>query len=621
MGQLGRLALSRAAAPGGRDGWWVALGLLGLTVSMLWPGLVAGSDAFIGDPQTDVIRGLWGLSVTARSAMPPNALLFTREMNFPFGGWALILPWTSSVLLAPLQPVLGPIIAWNVANVLWLWGTAFGAAALVRRRSGSWAAGLVAGGALIGQPMVLQALADGTPEHLNWGPALICLWAIEGLIATPSARWAAGVALLGGAVALDSPYQAVFVAILAIPRLPALLGALGGAAPRRAAQTLLAGILATGLVGLALWALFSQFTTRVGAASDIVGDRQGNAVSLARWWRFEAGLFSTRDVSLVPTAIPVRMLVPALALAALDLRRAWGALIAAVVLLSLALGQGIDQAPALRSWWGATGEAVAAGSAWINDVLYDIPGPSIIRFPRRALVPTAVAVLVAGGLGWGRIEGWLRWKLGPSRWFQRAALVLGLGLSVLGSLAGRQLVRFDESFPLTRPPKLPFAEWIREHEVSGAVALLPEQRASRAFTERHALPVFAELGDALRSADHLYIQVVHGQPQVSFPQLLTFAPRSRTPRARGLLEDWNSLSYPATVGVPATPGAVNESDDARRAPGLKLMIDEGLRFLVLDAALYGETERVIMRRHLQGHIQEERYFEDGSGVLVIVLKP
>ena len=613
--------MSRAAAPGGRDGWWVALGLLGLTLSMLWPGLVAGGEAFIGDPQTDVIRGLWGLSVTARSAVPPNAVLFTREMNFPFGGWALILPWTSSLLLAPLQPLLGPLRAWNIGNVLWLWGTAFGAAALVRRRSGSWAAGLVAGGALIGQPMVLQALADGTPEHLNWGPALLCLWAIEGLIARPSARWSAGVAVLGGAVALDSPYQAVFVGILALPRLPDLLIALRRAAPRRAAEVVGAGVLASALVGLALWGLFSQFSARVGAAADLVGDRQGNAVSLARWWRFEAGLFPKRDVSLVPAAIPVRVLLPALAFAALDLRRGRATLIAAVVLLSLALGQGLDQTSVLRGWLGEAGVLLSQASVALNDVVYDIPGPSIIRFPRRALVPAAVAVLIAGGLGWGRLEGWLRWMIGPSRWLQRVLLVVGLGLGVLASLAGRRLVGFDDSFPLTRPPKLAFADWIREHEVSGAVALIPEQRASRAFTERHALPVFADLGDALRSADHLYIQVVHGQPQVSFPQLLTFAPRDRTPRARALLEDWNSLSYPATVGVPATPGAVNETDDARRAPGLKLMIDQGLRFVVLDAALYGEPERVVLRRHLKGHILEERYFDEGSGVIVIVLKP
>lgn len=610
-----------------RAGWWAALGLLGLSLWMLWPGLVEGDQAFIGDPQTDAIRGLWGLSLTARSAVPPNALLFTREMNFPFGGWALILPWTSSLLLAPLQPVFGPIVAWNVGNLLWLWGTAFGAAALVHRRSGSWAAGLVAGGALIGQPMVLQALADGTPEHLNWGPALLCLWAIEGLIGKPTAPRAAAVAALGGAVALDSPYQAVFVAILALSRAPVLVGALRRLAPRRAAEVVGAGLLVCGLLGLALWALFSQFSQqshfagRVGAAADLLGDRKGNAVSLARWWRYEAGLFPKRDVSLVPAAIPVRVLVPALAFAALDLRRARGTLVAAIVLFSLALGQGLDQTAAVRGWWGEAGVALLSASSWLNDVLYDIPGPSIIRFPRRALVAVAVAALVAGGLGWGRLEGWLKVRLGPSRALQGALLALGLGVGVLGAKAGRQLVGFDGSFPLTRPPTLAFAEWIRDHEVRGAVALLPEQRASKTFTERHALPVFADLGAALRSADHLYIQVVHGRPQVSFPQLLTFAPRGRTPRARALLEDWNSLSYPATVGVPATPGAVNESDDARRAPGLKLMIDEGLRFLVLDAALYGEPERVVLRRHIQGHILEERAFDDGSGVLVFVLKP
>ena len=41
--------MSRAAAPGRRDGWWVALGLLGLTLSMLWPGLITGGEAFIGE--------------------------------------------------------------------------------------------------------------------------------------------------------------------------------------------------------------------------------------------------------------------------------------------------------------------------------------------------------------------------------------------------------------------------------------------------------------------------------------------------------------------------------------------------------------------------------------------
>jgi hypothetical protein len=639
LGLLAAAAVEVASAPARRRsalaaiaGWaWARLGtdprealvvaaaLLLLAALTLAPGLADLNTALIGDPGGDNLRGLWGLELVRHSLVPPNAALFSREFNFPFGGWALILPYASSVAAAPLGLLISPVARWNLAVLLWLWSTGFGMAAWVRTRSGSWSAGLAAGGVLMGQPMLLHAIADGTPEHLGFGTMLATLCVLELLIRRPSALRAALIGLVGGLVALDSPYQAIFLALLALERGPLTALRLRRFGGSGALVVVLVGLLCAGLAVGGLWALYGQFPAAGAAGEGLAANRAGNAVNLVHWWRLEQGRYPIRDPSLVPAALAVWTMVPAALLGLWGGLRSSLTLLTALLLAVLALGVGAELAAPLSGWLGGAGAALAqAIDAW-NGQLYALPGISSVRFPRRFLVPAAMALLVAAGVGWAAIEEDLRRGRGPA--LRAALLGLGFVIALVGGQEGQRVMGLQHPFPRTVLPAVAAMDFIAAHPEPGAVALLPEKRASRRALQRHELPVFGGLDAALGGAAPLYLQVLHGRPQVGFPALLTLAPRERTPRARGLLEDWDQLANPATLGEPPPVSATRPEDDGRRAVGLDLLLREGLRFLVLDDALYAETERAALRRQLGAHLAEEQVFDDGTGLRVIVLRP
>jgi hypothetical protein len=609
----------RPLPPEPRRALLTGLLLLAFTVGLLSPGLADLGGTLIGDPQSDTIRGLWGLDTVRRSMVPPNAWLFTREMNFPFGGWALILPYASSVLLSPLLWAFGPMAGWNLAVLGWLWMTAMGMATWVRARTGSWAAGLGCGAALLGQPMLLAAVAEGTPEHFAFGGLLFALAALEHARRAPSGRAAAGAALLGALVALESPYQAVYLVVFALPALPGLLAALKRQPWPVRLRALGAGLLVSALaIGLLAW-LFTTFSAQMGAVGDLAAQRSSNSVDLVRWWQLEHRPALTRDPTLPPTAIPSLLLGGALLLALPGLRRGWVGLLPGLLFLGLSLGEGTAHEAVFEGWLGGPGRAFGEGLTAFNRHLYDLPGLLIIRFPRRLLVPAAIGLLLAAGEGLAALER--RLPPGPPSLRRAGPLALCGLLGLLGLGVGARAALFWRDFPKLTPPHLAAADFIRASEVEGAVAVLPERRGSLTRTERHNLPVFASLGAELVSADLLYIQVSHGRPQTSFPELLTLRPRDRSVRARSELQAWDDLALPMTMGQPVPPSAEQDIKNEERKPGRDLLFEEGLRFLFIDRALYGDAELDILRRHLGEHIVREQAFEDGTGVLVMVLQP
>ena len=595
--------------------------LLLLSVGTLWPGLSALNTVLIGDPGGDNLRGLWGLDQASRALRPPNAVVFSREFNFPFGGWALLLPFVSGVAASPLGLVFDANARWNLAILLSLWSTGVGCAAWVRLRTGSWSAALAAAAALMGQPMLLHAVADGTPEHLGFGVMMLGLCLLERLIAHPTGPRAAVAGLSAGLIALDSPYQAVFFAILATERAPLLLLRLRRRGLRGGLRVVAAGLAGLAVAGAALMALYSRFPAAALDPATLRANRAGNAVSLLHWWRLETGAVPVRDPSLVPSALAVSTLVPAVGLAVVALGRSLGALAAGTVCLVLALGVGAGHASALGGWLGSVGVDAAQRIEALNVVLFELPGISGVRFPRRFLVPAAMALLMAGGLGWAALERRVLDRRGDGPGLRVAALALGATVGLAGSLQGQRVMGLRSPFPLTELPPVAAMAFIAAHPSEGAVALLPEKRASKRALQRHELPVFGGLESTLGGAAPLYLQVLHGRPQVSFPALLTLAPRARTPRARSLLEDWDVMTAPATLGEPPPLSATRPNDDGRRAVGLDLMLREGLRFLVLDDALYADAERAAMRRQLGRHLVDEQVFADGTGLRVMVLAP
>ena len=93
--------------------FYALLALLALNLWMFSPVLADFSTHLIGDPQTDAVRGAWGLHHLHESLTGFQSPWNTTRINFPDGAEVLVLPLASGVILSPLG-WLGPEIAWNM---------------------------------------------------------------------------------------------------------------------------------------------------------------------------------------------------------------------------------------------------------------------------------------------------------------------------------------------------------------------------------------------------------------------------------------------------------------------------------------------------------------------------
>jgi hypothetical protein len=223
-------------------------------------------------------------------------------------------------------------------------------------------------------------------------------------------------------------------------------------------------------------------------------------------------------------------------------------------------------------------------------------------------MPMALALSVAAGLGVSRL---------PRSWM-RALVALAASAALVHVTL--RLTRYKEGVPHHAPPRLAFADFVRDHENDGAVLVVPRVRAAlKAAQRREDLPVFASLGSAIVSADLLYIQVMTGRPAVSYPEgLRTLTPRTRQRNETDrLLHDLDDLTLPQTVGRDIPPSATGEP--TRRAAAAAALVGEGLGFVVLDEATLADEGMRIARETFSAVTLEERHFDDGTGVTVLVL--
>lgn len=574
------LTSTRAAVLG------LALALAGVVLWMHAPLLSGGG--VLGAPGTDVIRAAWGLDHQARAL--PGLPFWTGRIGFPEGVKIIVLPMVSSLWGAPLHALLGPVAGYDAWVLALLWASALATGLLARAVSGSTAAGLLAGTAIAVQPMMLLAITDGTPEY-------VALWPLPAaLLATWLARREAGLGLpivaglLWGLVALDSPYHAVF----ALPFLPI---ALWGTSRRNLVAFGVAGALA----GVAL--LLAYVGLPVG---DVEDQRRGtNAVQLAVWHQWETGNVRPWDYTLAPGFVPLVTVAGALALAALRPLRALPWVLAAALCFVLAMGDSAENAIWLQRTYGDTAGAVGRAVVAFNEAVH-VP---VVRFPRRWLVPGALGLSVAAGIGLSRV---------PWEWL-RLAIAAPAAVGVL--LHTLALTGYRDALPRFPAPTAAFATFIAEHDGDGAVLALPQTRASNTIAQRREdIPIWANLDPAVRSADQMWIQLATGRPSVYVPQGMRTMQR-RTAREREietLLRDLDDLTLPQTTGRSIPPSATQEP--ARRAAAAGRLIDRGLRYVALDAALYGADGLALAKQAFAGRIVEERRFDDGTGVVVWVLK-
>lgn len=544
-----------------------------------------GEGEFLGAPRTDVFRAVWGLDQQWQGLPTP---FWTDRVGFPAGVKVVVLPQVSALLGAPLVPLLGAVGAYNLWIAALLWATGMASAWLVRTLTRSDAAGVLAGTFVLAQPMMFVALTDGTAEFVAFWAVPAALAAVWHLREDPRWGWVAGALLT--VVALDSPYHAVFT----LPLLPLVLGR---AEPR--AWRNLGGALALG--ALVLGGLY------YGLPVEAPNDRSAqNAVILRVWEQWETGHAQRGwDFSLGAAFIPSVALAGLVGLAVLRPVRAAPWLLAALLMLAWSLSTHPENPGVLARWLGAPGAVVGDAVTFLNTHL----APPVVRFPRRWLVAVALAVGAAGGIGLTRVP----WE--PVRW---VVALLGGGACLW---AAEQTTHFRRDLPVVAPPHPAFAEWVAEHPADGAVLFLPRVRGARAATGRDHLPVFANLSPDLASSDLIWLQVRTGRASVFRPDgLRTLTARYGFGEDLGrLLHDLDDLANPQTTGNPIPPSATQ--DPEVRAQRARRLVEEGVRFVVLDEATMGEEGLRLARATFADLVREERRFEDGTGVSVWVVAP
>ena len=587
--------------------------LLLLAVATRWllrdlHGSAAGE--LLGAPGTDALRGLWGLDHLRRSLLPPDTPVWSREVNLPAGAIGLVLPFASGLLVAPFAGLFGPVGAYNLLIGALLWGGAAASAGLTQRVTGSWPAGLTVGGLMLTQPMLLHAVYDGTPEH-------VALWALPATLAAAwtaleraSPRRGALAGLLGAVLALDSPYYAVFCALVAGIVLPFAARGRPSEADRTGRAWALGAMLGTGaLAAAAIGALYATLPVGSGGGLSARELQALNVTDLDTWRRVELGGWSPATGP-APTLIPRVELLAALGLALVGGRRALPWALAGGLSLALSFGVGPKLPEALATRWGGAGQTLGQALLALNGALGALPGLSGLRFPSRWLVVAALLLAVAGAVGLDRL---LRAVPLALRWVLCA--MLGLGAMLTG--AERSCLR--AGLPTQPMPHAEFAAWIHDQPEEGAVALLPVVRAAPPGLGRNDRPVFAGLDPAMAGLDGVTLQVLTGRAQVGAPGLQTLCPLVQDSHVARVLRDWDDLTHPRLTGDPIPPGANDPRADRARQEGVRQLVEAGLRWVAIDLSAYDDEGLAELSRQLQPWVESERTFSEGDGVRLLTL--
>jgi hypothetical protein len=621
--QLTAPAADRPAIPSpgpvrSRDAALTALLLAVLVAWTLYPVWPVMNDHILGDPDTDAIRGMWGFAHLRSSLLPPNTPLWSWQVNAPHGVLALVLPWTTGILMAPLGALFGPLAGYNLSVAMMLWGGAMGTAWLVRATSGSWAAGAAVGACMISQPMLLHAIGDGTPEHVAiWGIPAFLASAVEA-IRRKSPAWGLTAGLMAIAVAFDSPYHAVYTLVLGGVVLPLVLISRWEKGRGADLGLTLAAMGGATLVGAGFMAvLFRNFPMEEQVGLDAAALLNMNATDLYTWWQFDFGPEAERDASLAPTLIPTIALWLGLVLALIGAPRSLPWLFAGSLTLCLSFGYNKLLPAELAQWFGNTGGMIGQGILWINHHLYELPGLDSLRFPRRWLVPSAMAFAVSGGFGLARVFGWMRRFKIDRFGIPTVALVL----AATGTAMGVDASRIRGNFPMQSLPDVTFTSWLNDQPGSGAVVTVPQLRPAPTTGKRGDIPVFASIAQSLSSADVLYLQVLHGKPIISYPNLKTLQPMRFDADLYRLMRNWDDLAHPSATGNPIPRSAYDSDSEDRRQATIQRLRLAGLRYVVVDRAEYDADGLGYLDAQLQVHTKEVHEFEDGTGVRIYELLP
>ena len=591
---------------------WTAIGLLICTLWLFNPVLADLSELVIGDAQTDAVRGAWGFDHLAASVLSGELPWDSTRVNFPYGAHLLVLPLASGLLLSPLG-LLDPILAYNLILITLVFGSCLATAWLTRVVADSWTTGFLAGAMVLSQPMFHHALADGTAEHIALWAVPLFIGASVLALAEQSPRWGVGAGLFSIVVALDSPYHGLYALVLGLAVLPMVLKTVRGR-ESDLWRAVIAMMAAAGVGVGFVYYLYQRFETGSvdGPGTSVL---QGtNATDMRLWWRHFGDAVGIRDLSRPPTLIPTAILSTAVVLCAVAAKKGLPWLLAGLFMVGLSFGTRSDTPQLIEAWLGTPAGLACEGVLHFNRWFYSLPIAGEVRFPRRWLVPAAMSLSVGAGLGLSAIfQRWIR--------SSAARVAVVVSLAALCLTTGVRSSRLHNPFPAHPVPDVAFASAIRGAEQTGAVLLLPASRAVEAGATREKLPVFANIGSALASADDLYLQMRHGQRMVSFPSVQTLKARPRHPDVSRVLRDWSDLTGANTARGGIPPSAYDPGAKYERGRGVRKLREAGLRWIAVDLGFYGPEGLDHLRSQLGKAIAEEQRFDEGDGVLLMRLSP
>ena len=576
----------------------------------IWP--VLGTE-ILGDVDTDAIRGMWGFDHIRRSMIPPNTPLWSNEINFPDGVLALTLPWTTGILLSPLGFFFGPVVAWNLGLALILLSLGVSTAWLMRQMTGKWSIGCAVAGLVMTQPMLLHAIADGTPEHLSmWGVPLL-LGAAWKAFRISSPRWGLLAGLFALLVALDSPYHAIYATLTGCIVLPWAFIRKWNIEERLDFIWTIGSMAVLCILGaIFVVSIYSFFPLGESSTQEYLSLWKMNAADLRVWWRHDYQTSVIRDASLAPTTIPMPLLWLSIVLIITGLPRSmpWG--LAGILMLNLSLGLNEKLPVHLGYWFGSFGQPLGETVLNLNAHLYALPGLGEIRFPQRWLVPAALCFSIGSGFGLERLY--------RQKWMKKLSFPVSILLVAVSTFICLRSSQMDLKFPKQELPEIQFTTYLAEHPGNGGLVMLPAMRPPPPSGKRSDLPVFANLGDSLSSADVQYFQILHGKPIYDKPNLKTLYAFKNSEYVSRLLREWDDLAHPMVTETPIPASASDERFTRRRQIGLKELLAAGLQWIVVDLGAYNDEAMEILNKQVDPYVAERITFDEGDGVLVLRLE-
>ena len=575
----------------------------------IWPNI---TTHILGDAETDAIRGMWGFNHIQRSLLPPDTPFWSSQLNFHAGVVALMLPFTTGIVLAPIGLILGPVLGWNIGVYLMFLSYGCATAWLAKNLTHSWSAGLFAGAISMCQPMLIYAMADGTPEHISmWGmPLFLGLTIIAAQTASNRSAIFAGIAAI--LLVFDSPYTVVYTAVAGLIVLPsAVLNGLRKQDRNELMWT--AGIFVSCIVvgAVLILSIYQFFPFESANPSEQMSLWQMNSADLRTWWQYEYQPSSARQTGLAPTTIPFPILWMALTLTAIGAPRSLPWFGGGLLMIALSLGFNSRLPVHLSHWMGPMGVGMGSAILKINSLLYALPGLGEIRFPQRWLVPAAFMIMIGSSFGLARL-----YQLKALRPY---AFGTSCVLAAIGAFLCVKSSQIDILFPMQALPKAQFAEWIADRPSGGALITLPQMRPPPASGKRADLAVFANIHDDLSSSDVQYFQTIHGRPIYSSPSLKTLYKCEGNKSIDQLMRNWDDLALPEVTGNAIPASATDPRSKGRRDAALRSFIQSGLRWIVVDKGAYNEEAMGILRDQMGDQVIDERHFDEGDGVIVFEL--